>query len=155
MTEENGGPHGTLIEETLKPLLDKRKEIDQEIIAIEGEAKKKREERKTIDKILRAGDLIENNYSAAQPKRGPRKNRHTYRPSEYTMESARAALESFQGNEFTTRMVAEAAGKDISMGKAIIEALREDGLVRLVGSRHPEGTPPHIQAAHYVATEKG
>lgn len=153
-TDSNGGPQLGLIEETLKPLIEKRKEIDKEIDGLQEQLEAKRAEKKTVDKVLRAGGLIENPFPGRLGKAGSREGPRGV--SDAKLAQATSILEEhFTDREFTIKQFGEYLRSDNSTTKGAIEAMRAEGLVRLVGSKHPEGTAPHVKSAHYASITKG
>jgi len=155
MSDANGdGDHGqeTLIEETLRPLTERRGELVDKMTGFEKLALEVRREIKAVDKILRAGGLLE--PTGGRPPKAAAVRQRGRGVSEERLEEARRVIRRLDA-EFTIREMTEIIRTDNSSGKAIIEALRAEGELRLVGAKHPKGTPPHVKAAHYALIERG
>jgi len=125
------------ITEALKPLFDNRDELlDREAELLE-KLETIKEARKRIEKILRAGGLLE------IPERKARSNGagHHNLPSENMIAIIRESVETFKvGDEFTIRTISEASGKDLATVKRCLEALREQKIVRLAGKKPVPGS---------------
>jgi len=142
------------IKEALKPLFDNR----DELVAREAELHQKldqiKEARKRIDKILRAGGLLEPYRPKAE---GSSNGNRTSRPktvSDKMVAIILEAAEALKEDEFTIKRVSEKSGKDLATVKKCLEVLREDHVVRLVGKKYPgEGAPDHVRSVHYALIE--
>lgn len=140
-----------LIEETLRPLLEKREVLGEELAAIETQATAKRNERKSVDKILRAGGLLEPTPVALP---GSRTLAKRSGPSPRMVDTVLQAAAELKQDIFMIRPVAERAGKDLATAKKALERGREEGRVRLVGNR-PMGDGNSRKALHYSLVQKG
>lgn len=144
----------TMIEEALKPLIDKEVEVEEEIAGMEEQLAEKRETRKKIRKLLITGGLREA-PSAGHPKTAV-PGRPKKAPSSALMEKLRAELpKGIVAEEFTAKQVNDALGMNSEWPiKVALEALRDEGLITLVGARAPDGSRGTGKATHFSLTPR-
>jgi hypothetical protein len=144
------------LQEALKPLFDNRAELLAKEEKLVSELDGIKEARKRIEKILRAGGLLEPYRPGRASENGAGRQSSAEKAkqvSDRMVAIILTAAEEVAGkhDEFTIRMVAEKAGKDLATTKRCLEALREDHVLRLVGKKHPGGgVPDHVRSVHYA-----
>jgi predicted nucleic acid-binding Zn-ribbon protein len=127
-----------LIRRTLQPLLDEFKKMDGIVSDLEEELAEAKGERKTVEKLLIDGGLIERPEPKASSNGKPKTGKDANSISEEMLDRAREAIETNSNlaeDEFKTADLKAAMGvAEATANKAIIR-LRETGEVRLVGKR--------------------
>lgn len=143
MSESNGDGARDIIRETLQPLVDeranfaaKRGQLRAALDECDGEIRR-------IDRILRAGGLLEPEKRAKKVKGGRR-----WGASPEMVERAEEFLP--RDGEFTIRQGAEAMGVVGETAKKAIEELRAAGKVRRTGERIPAGNKSRAKAQHFA-----
>lgn len=137
---------GGLIERTLKPLVEEREGLLEEYTQLKQAADEKQAEIKTVEKLLRAGGLLEPVASTAKQTR----NSRPIRVSDRSLNLAIEALPKMPPTPFTVKEFSEVSGLDINTGKKALETLHREGKLRFAGQRVPEGASRNYKAMHWA-----